>query len=68
VHDAEVLARLEACSTGLLAVGGFECGVELGAGLLEPGERFVQVAADLRLLGGRKRGELATDIAAMSAG
>jgi hypothetical protein len=29
VHDAEVLAGLEACSSGLLAVGGLQRGVEL---------------------------------------
>jgi hypothetical protein len=46
MHDAEILADFQTCGARLLAVGDIERSVELGAGLLEPGERFVKIAAE----------------------
>ncbi len=59
VRGAEVAARIAQCRAGLLAVGGIERRVELGAGLLEPVEGLVEVLVDLGLLHGGQRGQLA---------
>lgn len=59
VRGAEVAAGITQCRAGLLAVGGIERRIELGARLLEPVEGFVEVLVDLGLLRGGQRRQLA---------